>query len=135
MEFEVDSNGHALFNDINISAWLKLVCSVYLIRHKWVYSGEYFHKSFLPPPLPETCKQMLGWIGLNNLEYVASDKEWCQFVRSLTFHAGTVTKDHEKNMLPSWEALTLHCKRALYVLKLVFSTPYPSCPLCPLDVI
>ena len=34
LEFELDSNGHALFKDINISAWLKLVCSVYLIRHK-----------------------------------------------------------------------------------------------------
>ena len=42
-----------------------------------------------------------------------------------------VTKFHEYKLIPSYQALTLHCKRADYVLKLIMSTPWYQSPFLP----
>ena len=36
-----------------------------------------------------------------------------------------VTKNRECKLLPSYQALCLHCNRANYVFKLILSTPWP----------
>ena len=86
-----------------------------------------FHESFKSPPLSDDFKEMLEWVGLDNVECLPTEKEWCQFVRVLNVRKGTPNKDFEAIVLPSWGALIRHFKRALYVLKLPFSAPFAGC--------
>ena len=59
----------------------------------------------------------------------STDATWHEFIRRVTcYHVPKVTKFHEHKLLPSYCALSLHCKRASYVLKLTMSTPWILSP-------
>lgn len=57
--------------------------------------------------------------------------EWHEFIRRITYHIPKVTKLHEYKLLPKYQALVLHCKRANYVLILVLSAPWTHSPFLP----
>ena len=63
------------------------------------------------------------------VECLPTVKEWCDFVRRVTFHKNNPTKDMEACLLPSYTALERHVLRATYVLKLVFSVSASNCPV------
>ena len=56
---------------------------------------------------------------------------WHEFMRRVTYHIPTVTKYHEYKLVPSYQTLVLHCKRANYVMKLFLSAPLTVSPFLP----
>ena len=53
---------------------------------------------------------------------------WHDLVRRVTYHIPAVTKFHEYKLLPSYNVLISHCKRANHVMKLALSAPLSTSP-------
>ncbi len=70
---------------------------------------------------------MIRTLGYTETHKITSLVDWHEFMRKLTFHEGKVTRFHEAKIIPSWNALIQHCRRATYVLKLVYSSPRSDC--------
>ena len=69
---------------------------------------------------------MLKWFGCG--DKVTDLKEWHNFIRKTTFHLNKVGKDYEAKVMPSWDALVLHCNRTNYVLNTIHSAKTTKCP-------
>ena len=70
---------------------------------------------------------MLKWLGCT--EKITDLKGWHNFIRRATFHLSSVGKDYEAKVMPSWDALVLHCKRANYVMNMIHSANSTSCSI------
>ena len=120
------------FNNIDLTAWMKLICAVYFSKHKGFFRNRAIysvHDSMVAHPDLQENQQLLSWVGCPPQHHIRSLKDWHSFLQKTTFHANKVTQYHEQKLLPSWEALTNHCKRATYVMKLVFSVSDNQCPI------
>ena len=68
---------------------------------------------------------MLKWFGCG--DKITNLKEWHTFIRKATFHLNKVGRDYEAKVMPSWDALVLHCKRTNYVLNTIVSGKTTKC--------
>ena len=68
---------------------------------------------------------MLKWLGC--ADRICNLKGWHDFIKKATFSLNKVGKDYEAKVMPSWDALVLHCKRANYVLNMVLSAKGRQC--------
>ena len=77
-------------------------------------------------PTANPFANMIKW--LDCAERITGPKEWHNFIRKATFHLNEVRKDYEAKVMPSWDALLLHCKWANYVLNMIISVKSKKCP-------
>ena len=118
------------FIEIYESSWIRLITSVYFskysdfFRHKSVSD---VHKLLTRFPDTEEAQQFLTWVGSESAR-ITNDEQWHDFVRRVTFHASSVTKNHGAKRIPTITALRLHLKRSNYVLKLAFSSNLTASP-------
>lgn len=118
------------FQHINEQSWVRLVTAVYYSKFKKFFRSRSINESFSlissHSDSPE-AKRMLAAV-----QYTPSSRTslsmWHEFLRRVTYHIPKVTKYHEHKLLPSYQALVLHCKRANYVLKLTMSSPWSHSP-------
>lgn len=72
-----------------------------------------FHLSLKNAPISNENKQLLSYLGYSpNVDCIRSVKDWCDFVRRVTFHTCNTTKDFEACILPTYSALHKHALRA-----------------------
>lgn len=120
------------FQHIHQDSWVRLVTAVYYAKYKTFFRSKPIQHTFNiicnHPDSPEANRM------LSAVQYKASTStqlpllKWHEFIRKVTYHVPKVTKSHELKLLPSFQALHLHSKRANYVLKLVLSTPWIHSP-------
>ena len=115
---------HTLAN-INETAWGKLVCSVYLLKHKTLFSSEridLMHRSMSTTPLPQDKTRLLKWLAYSDIAALDTLAKWHDFVCRVCFYHNTCSKDHECLMIPSIGALKYHRLRAEYIMKVGYSS-------------
>ena len=108
---------------INTDAWIKLVCSVYLNKHKTLFNSEKvpsLYASLQNSPIPKEKQQLLKWLAYTDIVPVNTLSLWHDFTRRVCFHHSSGSKDHECLLIPSLGALKYHLLRAEYVLKVSF---------------
>ena len=118
-----DDSEHLRLTNINREAWIRLVCCVYLLKHKTLYNSEpisILHTSLTNPPLRENKIQLLKWLAYSNPRPLRSLPEWHDFTRRVCFYHSSGSKDHESCLVPSLGALKLQLLRAEFVLKTLF---------------
>ena len=112
-----------MVNRINIEGWIKLVCCVYLSKHKTLFNSEpiaSLHASLMSSPLSEDKVQLLKWLAYTQITPLQNITQWHDFTRRVCFHHSSGSKDHESLLIPSVSALRFHMSRSEYVLKTVF---------------
>ena len=118
------------FQCVNERSWIRLVTAVYYSKFKQFFRHKpisYTNNLIISHPDSPEAKQMFS--ALHYTPSTGTDlSSWHGFIRRVTYHVPKVTKYHEFKLLPSYQALTLHCKRANYVLKLTLSAPWASSP-------
>ena len=92
------------------------VICVYFYRFFRTARVSDVHDGMVNSPTANPYADMLKCLGYN--EKVTELKKWHKFIRKATFFLNTVNKDYETKVIPSWDALALHCKRANYVLNI-----------------
>ena len=123
----VQFNGNN-FVCINIEAWLCLVCAVYLDRHKNTLGGQTIHQIFdmlMESHTPEHVQGLLTMLSYPPTHTINTMGKWCDLVKGIKFQKNPGKEAH---LLPSKQALSLHCKRTEYIMKLAFCAPFPNCP-------
>ena len=111
-------------------SWIKLVTSVYFHRHPKFFKSKTIaciHYGVTHSPTADPFANMLKWLGCT--EKITDLKGWHNFIRRATFHLSSVGKDYEAKVMPSWDALVLHCKRANYVMNMIHSANSTSCSI------
>lgn len=114
---EIGDNTISILED----SWIKLVVSVYFYKHHKFYKSKSVacvYNGIKNSPTAYPFADMLKWL---EYEKIDSLVQWHEFVRKVTFQLSKVDKDYESKLLPSWQSLVFHCKRADYVLKLIAS--------------
>ena len=109
---------------INLDAWIKFICSVYLTKHKTLFNSEaigLLHASLMSSPLPNEKVQLLKWLAYDKTVPLTTLSDWHDFTRRICFYHSTGSKDHECLLVPTLSALRYHMLRCEYVLKTVFS--------------
>ncbi len=120
------------FQHIRESSWIKLVTAVYYSKFKKFFRSKSVGYTYdlLTNHLDSPEIQRM----LSSLHYTPCSMQlpaWHEFIRRVTYHVPKVTKFHEHKLVPSYQALLLHCKRANYVLKLALSAPWTHSPFLP----
>ena len=113
-----------VLHKINLDAWIKLVCSVYLIKHKTLFNSEAIaslHASLMSSPLASEKVQLLKWLAYDKVVPLTRISDWHDFTRRVCFYHSTGSKDHECLLVPTLGALRYHMLRSEYVLKTVFA--------------
>lgn len=111
-------------------SWIKLVTSVYFYRHPKFFKSKTVacvHDGVINSPIANPFANMLKWLGCT--EKITDLKGWHNFIRRATFHLSSVGKDYEAKVIPSWDALVLHCKWANYVMNTVHSANSTTCSM------
>ena len=82
-EVPIDSMPHLQVNrlsSINFESWIRLVCCVYLDKHKTLYNSEQIatlHASLMNNPLPDDKVQLLKWLAYKQfLPFTSTAKAW-----------------------------------------------------------
>lgn len=120
---DAGGNEGYVLNKIVFEGWVKLVCSVYLYKHKTLFNSEpipTLHASLTVSPLPEDKVQIMKWLAYTQIAPVQNLSQWHDFTRRVCFYHSSGSKDHECLLVPSLTALRLHMLRSEYVLKIVF---------------
>ena len=113
-----------VLHKLNLDAWVKLVCSVYLMKHKTLFNSEpiiSLYSSLMATPLLDDKVQLLKWLAYDKIAPLTRLSEWHDFTRRMCFYHSNGSKDHECLLIPSLGALRYHMLRSEYVLKTVFS--------------
>ena len=113
-----------VLHKINFDAWIRLVCSVYLMKHKTLFNSEpinSLYASLMATPLADDKVQLLKWLAYNKIAPLTRLSEWHDFTLRMCFYHSTGSKDHECLLIPTLGALRYHMLRSEYVLKTVFS--------------
>ena len=113
-----------ILHKINLDAWIKLVCSVYLMKHKTLFNSEpitSLYASLISTPLTDDKVQLLKWLAYDKIAPLTRLSEWHDFTRRMCFYHSTGSKDHECLLIPTLGALRYHMLRSEYVLKTVLS--------------
>lgn len=118
-------------NSIEIleDSWIKLVTSVYFYRHPKFFKSKTacIHDGVINSPTADPFANMLKWLGCT--KKITDLKGWHNFIRRATFHLSHVGKHYEAMVMPSWDALVLHCKGANYVINIVHSANSTTCSI------
>lgn len=108
--------------NVNIDAWIKLVCSVYLTKHKTLFNSESItslYAALMITPLTDEKVQLLKWLAYDNIVPLRTIYDWHDFTRRICFYHSSGSKDHESLLIPTVSALRYHMLRSEYVLKIV----------------
>ena len=119
------------FQTINFRSWIRLICAVYFSKYNTFFRRQPLttvYSSMLQHSDIKENQQLLSWVGYPEGQTIATLNDWHSFIQRVTYHVSKVTHHHESKLLPSWEALENHCRRAEYVLKLVYSVKNTHCP-------
>ena len=111
-------------SQIITDTWIKLVCCIYLNKHKTLFNSEKtssLYVSLQKSPIPDDKQQLLKWLAYTNIAPIDSLSQWHDFTRRVCFHHSRGSKDHECLLIPSLGALKYHMLRAEYVLKVSFA--------------
>ena len=83
------------FKKINLEAWNRLVCCVYLLKHKTLYNSEQISLYFqlTNTPLHEDKQQLLKWLAYKNMCPFTSLVQWHDFTRRVCFYHSSGSKD------------------------------------------
>ena len=103
-----DGNEGYVVHKINLDAWIKLVCSVYLTKHKTLFSSEAIaslHASLMSSPLAKEKIQLLKWLAYDKILPLTRLFDWHDFTRRVCFYHCTGSKDHESLLVPTLGAL------------------------------
>ena len=114
----------AQLRKINLDAWTRLVCCVYLLKHKTLYNSEQISSLYITltnTPLHEDKVQLLKWLAYKDVSPIKSIVQWHDFTRRVCFRHSSGSKDHECLLIPSLGALKYHMLRPEYVIKTIFS--------------
>ena len=89
--------------------------SVYFYQFPKFFKSNvsHVHNGVVNTPTADPFANMIKWLGCG--DKITGIKEWYNFIRKATFHLNKVGEDYEAKVMPSWDALLLHCKRANYV--------------------
>ena len=99
------------FKKINLEAWNRLVCCVYLLKHETLYNSEQISSLYFQltnTPLHEDKQQLLKWLAYKNICPFTSLVQWHDFTRRVCFYHSLGSKDHECLLIPSLGALKYH---------------------------
>ena len=113
------------FDKINSDAWLKLVCTVYLLKHKTLFNSEpidSLHTSLQASQLSPQKKNLLKWLAYSGEESITNLSQWHDFTRRVCFYHSSASRDHEYLLIPSCTALKYHMLRCQYIIKLVYTS-------------
>ena len=113
------------FDDINSDAWLKLVCTVYLLKHKTLFNSEpieSLHTSLQASQLSPQKQNLLKWLAYSGEESITNLSQWHEFTRRVCFYHSSASKDHEYLLIPSSTALKYHMLRCQYIIKVVYTS-------------
>ena len=113
-----------ILHKINLDAWIKLVCSVYLMKHKTLFNSEpigSLYALLMSTPLADDKVQLLKWLAYDKVVPFTKLSDWHDFTRRICFYHSTGSKDHECLLVPTMSALRYHMLRSEYVIKTVFS--------------
>ena len=105
---------HNEFQCINEQAWIRLITAVYFAKFKKFFHSKSVAKIFdliMNHPDSSEVKRMVS--ALNYASPSSTTVTWHEFIRRVAYHVPKVTKYHEHKLLPSYQALVLHCSRAL----------------------
>lgn len=135
----VDMQGHVVtgiegyvLNTIIMDGWVKLVCCVYLYKHKTLFNSEpvsSLHSSLMASPLLEDKVQLMNWLAYTQIAPLQNMSQWHDFTKRVCFHHSSGSKDHECLLIPSLSALRLHMLRSEYVLKVMFHSCNSTLPV------
>ena len=87
-----------VLHKLNLDAWIKLVCSVYLMKHKTLFNSEpitSLYASLISTPLTDNKVQLLKWLAYDKIAPLTRLSEWHDFTRRMCFYHSTGSKDHE----------------------------------------
>ena len=113
-----------VLHKINLDAWIKFVCSVYLMKHKTLFNSEpiaSLYTSLMATPLADDKVQLLKWLAYDKVVPLRKISDWHDFTRRICFYHSTGSKDHECLLVPTLSALRYHMLRSEYILKTVFA--------------
>ena len=119
-------------SQINTDTWIKLVCCIYLNKHKTLFNSEKvssLYVSLQTQPIPDDKQQLLKWLAYTNIAPINTLCLWHDFTRRVCFHHSRGSKDHECLLIPSLGALKHHMLRAEYVLKVSFPVNNTDIPI------
>ena len=108
---------------LNMEAWLRLVCCLYLTKHKTLFHSEQIgalHNSPCRELSPDNIR-LLKCLAYTDIKPFTSLSDWHNFTHRVCFHHSSGTKHHESLLIPSLGALKFHMLRSIYVLKLLCS--------------
>ena len=80
------TSGHEgqVFNKINTDAWLKLVCAVYLLKHKTLFNSEPVESLYMSLQASQLSPQklnLLKWLAYSGEESITNLCQWHDFTR------------------------------------------------------
>ena len=117
---------------IDEHAWIRLITAVYYSKFKTFFRSKPISYTYDIIYKHSEARRMLS-----SVNYTPDTKRpplatWHEFIHRVTYHVPKVTKQHELKVIPSFQALILHSKRANYVLKLavtvtILSSPFLHC--------
>ena len=100
---------------ISTEAWVKLVCSVYLMKHKTLFNSESLaslYASLRATPLSQEKTQLLKWLAYDKIFAFTDLSHWHDFTRRRCFYHSSGSKDHECLLTPTYGALNYHMLRS-----------------------
>ena len=112
-----DVEDGCIINDISTDAWYRLVCSVYLVKHKTLFQSESIpslHKS-LTVQLNAKKIRLMKCLAYKDMNPLRSISDWHTFTHRVCFHHSTGSKHHESLLIPSMGALKYQTINALFV--------------------
>ena len=112
-----------VLHKINLEAWIKMICSVYLTKHKTLFNNEAIvslHASLMSSPLANEEMWLLKWLAYDKVVPLCRISNWHDFTRRVCYYPSTGSKDHECLLVPTLNALKCHMLRSEFVLKLWF---------------
>ena len=74
---------------INFDTWIKLVCCVYLHKHKTLFNSEpvkSLYTSLMADALAEEKLQLLKWLAYSKVRPLKTVMEWHDFTRRVCFY-------------------------------------------------
>ena len=109
---------------LSTDAWFRLVCCVYLLKHKTLFHSEpipSLHKSLTVEELNPEKTRLMKCLAYKDIRPLTTLTDWHVFTHRVCFHHSTGSKHHESLLVPSIGALKYHMLRSLYVLKVMYS--------------
>ena len=87
-----------MLHKINLEAWIKFICSVYLTKHKTLFNSEAIvslHASLMSSPLANEKMQLLKWLAYDKVVLLCRISDWHDFTRRVCCYHSTGSKDRE----------------------------------------